>query len=554
MRGSWLGTDIFAVSLRFLAVFALGVAAVLASLGTLEAQRLASERQEDRVRLALTAGTLGQDLRDVIATLRIIRNSDQLRNYVSHTDRETTQHLTDLFRTLEKHDGHYDQMRVLGLDGRERVRVDYANGQPTVVSQGELQSKSDRYYFTDALDLSPSEIYVSPLDLNVEHGVIEQPLKPTIRVAAPLFDERGGRAGVLVLNYRAEGILARFRQGTRGSAGDAMLLNRDGYWLSSANPADEWGFQLPGRASFAQRYPEAWAQIREADAGDIQTSRGRFLFDTVHLSELVRSDSGIKVQFPQTDENYWKLVTALPPSTALTPLAELFRTRSGVTGSLIAVVALASLLVAVLRTNNLRQAAALRESEERFGLAIRGANEGLFDWQIAHNRVFFSPRWKSMLGYRGDEIGDSIDEWTSRLHPEDKERALAQLNDHVRGRTDHYESVYRLRHKSGRYIRVQCRGLAVRNAQGRALRMVGTCLDITERYRTEERLRQAAVVFDNTNEAIVITDSQHHIIAANPAFSQSRGTTRKRPGQTHRPVALRPRRRGILSSHGDLPA
>ncbi len=431
--------------------------------------------------------------------------------------------LTDLFRTLEKHDGHYDQMRVLGLDGRERVRVDYANGQPTVVSQGELQSKSDRYYFTDALDLSPSEIYVSPLDLNVEHGVIEQPLKPTIRVAAPLFDERGGRAGVLVLNYRAEGILARFRQGTRGSAGDAMLLNRDGYWLSSANPADEWGFQIPGRASFAQRYPEAWAQIREADAGDIQTSRGRFLFDTVHLSELVRSDSGIKVQFPQTDENYWKLVTALPPSTALTPLAELFRTRSGVTGSLIVVVALASLLVAVLRTNNLRQAAALRESEERFGLAIRGANEGLFDWQIAHNRVFFSPRWKSMLGYRGDEIGDTIDEWTSRLHPEDKERALAQLNDHIRGRTDYYESVYRLRHKSGRYIRVQCRGLAVRNAQGRALRMVGTCLDITERYRTEERLRQAAVVFDNTNEAIVITDSQHHIITANPAFSQITG-------------------------------
>ena len=109
---------------------------------------------------------------------------------------------------------------------------------------------------------------------------------------------------------------------------------------------------------------------------------------------------------------------------------------------------------------------ALRESEERYALSARGANDGLWVWDIRENSVYYSPRWKSMLGYNDDEIGDSPDEWLSRVHPDDAEllRSLIQL--HLGGGSPHLESEYRVRSKNGEYRWMLTRGLAVHDADG----------------------------------------------------------------------------------------
>ena len=123
---------------------------------------------------------------------------------------------------------------------------------------------------------------------------------------------------------------------------------------------------------------------------------------------------------------------------------------------------------------------ALRESEERYALAARGANDGLWDWNLLTNVMYFSPRWKSMLGYHEDEIGDKPEEWLDRIHDSDRERVKDELAAHQKGLTPHFESEQRVLHKDGTFRWMLSRGLAVRDASGKATRMAGSQTDITE--------------------------------------------------------------------------
>ena len=123
---------------------------------------------------------------------------------------------------------------------------------------------------------------------------------------------------------------------------------------------------------------------------------------------------------------------------------------------------------------------ALRESEERYALASRGANDGLWDWNLQKDQIHYSPRWKSMLGYEECEIGNSPEEWLTRVHPEDLAQVKADITAHLSGHTPHYENECRMLHKDGTYRWMLSRGLVVRDASGVASRMAGSQTDITE--------------------------------------------------------------------------
>ena len=142
---------------------------------------------------------------------------------------------------------------------------------------------------------------------------------------------------------------------------------------------------------------------------------------------------------------------------------------------------------------------ALRESEERYALAVRGANDGIWDWDLRSNNVYYSPRWKNMLGYKEDEIYDTSDEWMGRVHAEDIEQLRADLNAHLEGRTPNFKSEHRLFHKSGSYRWVQVRGLAVRNGENKAYRIAGSMTDINAHKVTEEYLRHDSMHDTLTN-------------------------------------------------------
>ncbi|NLH81985.1 MAG: EAL domain-containing protein [Phyllobacteriaceae bacterium] len=166
---------------------------------------------------------------------------------------------------------------------------------------------------------------------------------------------------------------------------------------------------------------------------------------------------------------------------------------------------------------------ALRASEERFDLAMRGASDGLWDWNLAEGTIYYSPRWKTMLGYEPDEIADRVESHEALLHPDDVEPARARTRDILEGRYDFSSFEFRMRAKSGEWRHILSRAFVVRDAEGRAVRMVGTHADITERKRTELALRRAAAVFHNTQEGVVITDAEGAIIEVNPAFTAITG-------------------------------
>jgi diguanylate cyclase (GGDEF)-like protein/PAS domain S-box-containing protein len=123
---------------------------------------------------------------------------------------------------------------------------------------------------------------------------------------------------------------------------------------------------------------------------------------------------------------------------------------------------------------------ALKESEERYALAARGSNDGLWDWNLSANVVHFSPRWKAMLGDQEGEIGDRPEEWFERIHDADRERVKEEIAAHQKGLTPHFESEHRVLHKDGSFRWMLSRGVAVHDGSGNALRMAGSQTDITE--------------------------------------------------------------------------
>src|SRR6266446_1051202 len=123
---------------------------------------------------------------------------------------------------------------------------------------------------------------------------------------------------------------------------------------------------------------------------------------------------------------------------------------------------------------------ALKESEERYALAARGSNDGLWDWNLPANVVHFSPRWKAMLGCEEGEIGDRPEEWFDRIHDADRERVKEEMAAHQKGLTPHFETEHRVLHKDGSFRWMLSQGVAVHDASGNALRMAGSQTDITE--------------------------------------------------------------------------
>ncbi len=206
----------------------------------------------------------------------------------------------------------YDQIRFIDETGMERVRVNFDNGRPFIVPETELQSKVQRYYFTDAIRLARGNVYISPFDLNIEHDQIEQPQKPMIRLATPVFDRTGHKRGIVILNYLGARLITRLKELAPHPADNLMLLNAEGYWLMSPLPKDEWGFMFDTRRDrkFGQEFPAAWKRISEGETGQFYDRGGLFTFVTVH--PFAHGEKRMQQAGADQGDYQWKIVSYLP--------------------------------------------------------------------------------------------------------------------------------------------------------------------------------------------------------------------------------------------------
>jgi PAS domain S-box-containing protein len=152
---------------------------------------------------------------------------------------------------------------------------------------------------------------------------------------------------------------------------------------------------------------------------------------------------------------------------------------------------------------------ALRASEARYTLVAKGANDGIWDWDLRTNIVYYSPRYLEILGYNADEVQNLLDEWTKRIHPDDAENVIRANKRCADGEVDNFAVEYRMRHKDGAYRWILGRGASLKDERGVVIRMAGTHTDVTRRKRDEEALResqdQLAKIFRFTPVGISIT-------------------------------------------------
>lgn len=242
--------------------------------------RLNSVTLSEGLAVELQREAVAAQLQVVVKDLCLLAQQNELAALLLGDTPEARLAMAAEYLALSRNSGLYDQIRYLNRRGQEVVRVNFRGGDPFIVGRSDLQDKSNRYYFADSMALEPGQIYVSPLDLNVEHGRIEIPHKPMIRLGTPVEDPAGRRRGVILINYMAEHMLDQVEAAGSVSLGRPMMLNDQGYWLVTPDPPPGWGFMFPDRAEARMQevFPEVWEQMIRAPKGVIRSPEGLFSF------------------------------------------------------------------------------------------------------------------------------------------------------------------------------------------------------------------------------------------------------------------------------------
>lgn len=151
---------------------------------------------------------------------------------------------------------------------------------------------------------------------------------------------------------------------------------------------------------------------------------------------------------------------------------------------------------------------------ERQKLALSANNDGIWDWNLLDDTVYFSPRWKEILGYAEDEIGNSLSEWESRVHPDDLESTLFDVQKNIDGKTEYYENIHRLRHKDGHWVWVLDRGKTLFE-NNKPVRMLGTHTDITKEKEKQLEYAKQALIMNQIHDSVISTDIEGTILSWN---------------------------------------
>ena len=162
----------------------------------------------------------------------------------------------------------------------------------------------------------------------------------------------------------------------------------------------------------------------------------------------------------------------------------------------------------------------LKISEERYALVLEGTKDGLWDWDLAGDSIYYSQQWREMLGLSPNEITDLPCEWLNRVHPDDIQGLERSLEDHLSNRCTSFCCEYRMQHQQGHYIWVLSRGGALRNAMGRAYRIVGSQIDISHHKQLEQTIAEeqemAKVILESMGDAVITTDAEGKVMDFNP--------------------------------------
>ncbi|MES9827344.1 MAG: PAS domain S-box protein [Candidatus Thiodiazotropha sp.] len=365
-------------------------------------------RQSEMLSLNQNKSMFEQYLQAAIQDLMFIAAVDDLRQLKMPSGKNRYAELLALdFKSMAEEKRKFDQIRYLNEEGKEIVRVNYRNGIGAIVPDAELQDKSGRYYFTETMSKERDEVFVSPLDLNIEHGEIEMPFKPMIRLATPVFDASGNKRGMVIINYLADKLINLLDQRLPHS-GSQMLLNNEGYWLKGETKADEWGFMFHDKKDLkmSNRYADAWKRISNGDSGQFATADGLFSYTTVEPEKLVdKFDLGKEASNSAVaGVIHWKIVRFITDSELNKPAITLGKRYLAVNIILVLILAVTALLLSRARLFKIDAQQQLHDKEERISEIVNSAFDAIITINERGVIETFNPAACTMFGYHEDEI------------------------------------------------------------------------------------------------------------------------------------------------------
>jgi len=215
-------------------------------------------------------------MEEIIENLKLVRDSDELINYIDSQNDASLYELTAMFSRVIKNKEDYDQIRFIDEAGFEIARVDN-DEDIIVVPTSELQNKSDRYYFTQTKELAYDQIFISPLDLNIEKGEIELPYKAMVRFATPIYDGENVFKGILIINYKAEYFVQLLEEHESHQDLDEFwfyIVNRNGEFILHQDSKKNFSFMFKEleNLNFEKINKDAWQIINASSNGEIESS------------------------------------------------------------------------------------------------------------------------------------------------------------------------------------------------------------------------------------------------------------------------------------------
>lgn len=440
--------------------------------------RIISERE--KAHIYAYSYRLDETFKGIISDLHVLASDYALSHVLAGPDDKAGQHISALrveFPEFIEQKKIYDQIRLLDRSGQEIIRADKRAGGAYLRPENELQNKADRYYFSKTMKLHAGEIYISSFDLNMEHGKIEHPLKPTIRFATPVFDHNGIKKGLLILNYLGSHLLNQIDDSFTPE--HTILLNSKGFWLKALNPEEAWGFMYPEKQNlrFSNLHPESWAKMNADEAGQFISSDGMFTFTTIRPIKSL--------------DDYWKLISFTPTEELDAPLGQLKKTTIGFAALLSLIYLILCIIIAYENERDGLKEEEIQEKDEAIREIVNSAFDGIITMDDQGMINSANPAACNMFGYQESElIGSNI-----AILADDKEQKYSGdfMKRYIRLMKHYFMGSPRevlVKRKDGTLFPMELCGSG-KKLHGEWL-FTGICRDITERKMMIEQLEQLA--------------------------------------------------------------
>ena len=384
----------------------LAIAAVVVSylLYASQANTIRSTAQATEVR---TADIARQRISLTVASLTVdasyLSEQDVLREYLASDDAASLRRLQAEYVAFARHRQFFGQLRFIDMSGREVVRVDRKGDSVALAPPDQLQDRAGEVYTIETLKLDRGQTYVSELELNVEHGATEQPIKPVLRVGAPVFDGTGAKRGIIVIDYLGQRILDRVSE-LRDAIADIWIINAQGYWL--LGPKDDvFAFMYPERTdrTFAAAYPDAWRQMQSAPTGTVENELGRVTY--------ARTDGDPSSAGSSPAQPSWFVVVPTPRPYSDAQTSTLKLNFAVATSGLLVLLGGVSLGLARYQVHRREAEQLVRLSEARFRAVTETASDGVISADRHGIVRYFNPGAERIFGHaEQDIVGQSLTE------------------------------------------------------------------------------------------------------------------------------------------------